>query len=86
MITIGENYRVRSDKFQWILEVKRVGKNPKTGAQVENWQQSYHPNIKQVSAKVVELEARGANSWNELIDKINNVELVLAEAIGTVEG
>jgi len=85
MIRIGENYRIRSDKSQWILDVRRVGKNPKTGDQAENWHQTYHPNIKQVSAKVVELEAREADSWSELIDKINQVESVLAEAIVKVE-
>jgi len=84
MITVGENYRLKSDSHQWILQVRRVGKNPKTKEEIENWNNSYHPNIIQVANKIVEFETREANDWAELLVKINESATLLANAINKV--
>jgi len=89
MITLGETYRLRSDRYQWILEERREGFNKKTQEVVENWHQSYYPTISQVALRIVNSEAEQAKSLEEMSQRIeavsealaNNINVVLATAV-----
>jgi hypothetical protein len=73
MITIGDNYRITSDKYNWILETRRTGKVKATGEDKDVWEQTYHPNFAQVAHKIIDLDAKQAESLTELVSRMGDV-------------
>ncbi len=71
---INENYQLESDKWQWILKSRYLGKD-KDGNPKYHWKETYHRTLDQVAEKVVNLEAKK-------VDSLEQILVVLPELIG----
>lgn len=68
-----EGFRVRTDKFQWVIEKKYIKED---GGDIYYIPVSYHPNLKWVSKTLLEYDLRDTefNDLKEIIEKLKEFE------------
>jgi hypothetical protein len=83
-IVLDENYRVKSDNLQYILQKKHLYKNKKTGDPYEMWKDvSYNRFFKDILNNYVrELELKPTpKSIKDLIQRMTNIQNTLDSVI-----
>ena len=80
MIEIANKYRITSDKYQWILQEKRIG-HDKNGAEKIHWDNAYYPRLEQVCMAVLDREAKDCDTAEDIIFKLNGAVNILVEKI-----
>ena len=79
---INDRFSLTSDKYQWILIERYEGKD-KDGNPKQNERQYYYPNLKQVANKLLDIDCKEYESFQELLDMLERaslkIELSLAE-------
>lgn len=73
MITLTENWKLRNDKYQWILIHEYDGKD-KEGNAKRHTRESYHGNLSQVAKYIVNQEAKAAEQLEYILDIVGNLE------------
>jgi hypothetical protein len=73
MITLTENWKLDSDKHQWILIQSYDGKD-KDGLLKRHEKQSYHGTLAQVAKYIVNQEAKAAEQLEYILDIVGNLE------------
>jgi len=85
MIKIGKDYRLHADKYQYILEIRKDGKD-KDGNHKDQWSQSYYPKISQVCSAIAnDLMIDEVNSKESLLDAFNAVTVAVNELTSAIE-
>ena len=80
MIQVNENYRIKSDKYCWILETRSDGKTS-NGEHKDVWTQTYHPSFEKIAAKIVETEAKLAKSLAEVMSIMDSTAKSIEETM-----
>jgi hypothetical protein len=78
MIQVSENYRIDSDKYQFILERFYDGKERATGAVKRQSKLSYHATLEQVARKMLGESAKEAESITEAVQIMNKLAAEIA--------
>ena len=83
-IPLNDNYRLSSDKYQWIIEKKRKGKDRKTGEPTIEWRgDSYHPTPTKAVQHYAHMQVRTseASTLTEALENIDEVVRSVTEAL-----
>ena len=70
MIELSEEWKLRSDKNQWILEHHYLGFNKKTNEVVAATDQNYHRTLEQVAKYLLNQDAKEAETVQGIYDRI----------------
>ncbi len=81
MITVNEKYQFERDTHGWQLHQWRDGVNPKTGKVTRNKRTTYHSNVEQVCATILDVEAGCAEDVAGVIESMQSIKTQLLEAI-----
>jgi hypothetical protein len=81
MITINDKFRIDSDKWNWILQEKKIGdpkhQFAKSDAPTERWENvGYYSNIKKLASRLLDedLKQSDANTLEGIKDTLFHVE------------
>jgi len=74
MIKLNERFSFEQDKYQWLLHEVFDGKD-RDGNYKARTGTTYHPNLKQVAAKIIDRTSGDCNSMEELIAGFDNAVL-----------
>ena len=77
---IGEDWELKSDKYQWILKEWRDGKD-KDGNPKRQCRETYHSNFRQVASKMLDTTAKHCDSVSELLELFNRASDLLGDRI-----
>lgn len=68
-----KNFRINTDKFQWIIEKKYINQKTK---EVYYIPVTYHPNLKYLSGALLEYELRGTEftDLKDILEKLKEFE------------
>lgn len=83
MIQVNENYRIKPDKFCWVLEIRSDGKTSK-GEHRDVWEPRYFPTFESVAKRIVEEEAKLGESLQNVVDTLEATAKQIAESIHRV--
>ena len=70
MIELSEEWKLRSDQYQWTLEHHYLGFNRKTKEVVAASDQSYHRTLQQVAKYLLNQDAKEAETVQGLYDRM----------------
>lgn len=80
ILQLDENYRLRYDEHNWILESKTPGKNPTTGKDYSWGDNRYFGNIRNALERYVDLSLKGdISSVGAIIDKLDQVQQIIMD-------
>ena len=83
-IPLDENYRLSSDKYQWMIQKRIFVKDKETGEKVETWKsQNFHPTPEGAIRHHANMRVREqeAETLTEALEKIENVVSKLSDAL-----
>lgn len=83
MIQLNENYRIKSDKYCWILEIRHDGKTSK-GEHKDVWTQHYHPSFESIAKRLVQEEAKLGESLQGVVETLQTTAKQIEESIKRV--
>lgn len=81
MIKINEDFEFERDEYGWRLYQWKDGINKKTGKATRNKSVTYHANIYQICAAVIDRSAGGCQSMEELRDMLSSAEQGLTKVM-----
>lgn len=83
MIVLNKDYRIKSDKYCWVLEIRSDGKTSK-GEHRDVWEQRYYPTFEKVAQRIVQEEAKFADSLEGVVEKLSQVATDIEKSIKKV--
>jgi len=82
MIELSEEWKLRNDKYQWILENHYLGFNRKTKEVVAAKNETYHHNLNQVANKLFNEEAKKeAETVEGIYEKMEELSIKLTNQL-----
>ena len=82
ILPISDQYRISSDRYQWVVQKRRT--RTKDGRKISDWQaQSYYPTLRGALAQLGERMVRESEA-NKVVDAlaaINEVVTTLSQAL-----
>lgn len=87
-IQLNEKFRIEKDTYSWVLifseERERENKDTKVKEPFIFEDKWYYPDLKQLLKKYIDLDLKSANSIDELINKLDNINTKIDELKNTI--
>ena len=83
-IQINDDYRLSSDKYQWIIQKKKMRKDKKTGEKYQDWEGiSFHPTPTKAVQSISQMLIRTseAETLTEALERVDSVVTTLTQAL-----
>lgn len=82
-IELNEDYRIKSDKFCWVLEIRHDGKTSK-GEHRDVWTQHYYPSFQKIAERIVQEEAKLGESLEHVVETLQDTAKRIEDLIKRV--
>lgn len=85
MIEISDSYKIKRDRYQWILSTAREGKD-RHGSPKTRWTETYHASLHQVAKHIADTAGEGAETLDQMLEAVDaavvRIEAALTEPAG----
>jgi hypothetical protein len=70
ILQLDENNTITADPQQWILRVRHIGKNEKTGEPIEYFKNTYHATLSQAVKKYCDGQIHGCEDLKAVVSLV----------------